>query len=116
MNYLFDWAGSYVDGAADKVWRIVVYKTANGFACARYWGRRGKPPKSMVEEFLSEYAAMACANKLMREKVKKGYENCAPGVVKIIGGATVVAQQKPRSDVRKAPPAQPGRVFTWEDE
>jgi predicted DNA-binding WGR domain protein len=86
------------DSKSDKFWTI----TLDGRAHTVHFGRRGTSGQEQTKEFGSEEEARKSHEKLIAEKLKKGYVEVTPA-----GGAAAPAAPSRPPPAPRAPPARP---------
>lgn len=90
----------FVEGKSSKFWEV----SASGSTVAVRFGRIGANGTAQEKTFADEVKAKAEADKLIREKVSKGYKEMNAGQVQAPAAPTPVSVQK---SVRAAAPAAP---------
>lgn len=93
----------YVGGTSAKFWSVDVV----GARVTVRWGRIGSDGQSQVKDFPSNYRASAFADKMIAEKLGKGYKEV--GTVKLIPPAKPPSVHIPKvtNTPKPAPPPPP---------
>ena len=94
----------FSEGASDKFWTI----TLEGSSHTVRFGRKGTGGQSQIKEFTGEEAARSSYQKLIAEKLKKGYREVGAAA---IGASTAAAPGPARSSNQLAPTW--ARIEAW---
>ena len=93
---------TFVEGASSKFWEIVVDESKQTVK----YGRIGTSGQEKTKDFTSSADALAASEKLIREKMSKGYLEGSPGTAPISTPASLPAPPK-RSEVAIEPVPAP---------
>ncbi len=87
----------FQDGASNKFWAIEL----EGSSYSVHFGRAGTAGQTQTKEFSSEAAARAAHDKLVAEKIKKGYKEVAGGKAGALGPTSAATTTPPRQPPEK---------------
>jgi predicted DNA-binding WGR domain protein len=90
-----------IEGTAKKFWAVEV----DGTTQKVHYGRIGTTGQANVKEFATEAEAKTATDKLVAEKVKKGYSEVASGSAAPAAPAPTVKAKKEKQAEPEAPPA-----------